>query len=66
MTGLELIFAMLGEEGTRIEAIKRDAQGFNENREAAIEGGKQLAMHWLLLKNVQVTRLSPATISNSR
>lgn len=40
MTGLELIFTMLGEEGTRIEAIKRDAQGFNENREAAIEGGE--------------------------
>ena len=39
MTGLELIFTMLGEEGTRIEAIKRDAQGLNENKEAAIEGG---------------------------
>ncbi len=30
---------MLGEEGTRIEAIKEDAQGFNENRDAAIRGG---------------------------
>lgn len=39
MTGLELIFTMLGEEGTRIEAIKDDAQGFNENRDAAIRGG---------------------------
>jgi hypothetical protein len=39
MTGLELIFTMLGEEGTRIEATKRDAQGFEENKEAAIDGG---------------------------
>jgi len=30
---------MLGEEGTRQEAIKQDAQGFEENREAAVEGG---------------------------
>jgi DNA-damage-inducible protein D len=30
---------MLGEEGTRIEAIKDDAQGFDKNREAAIRGG---------------------------
>jgi len=39
MTGLELIFTMLGEEGTRIEATKRDAQGFEENKGAAIDGG---------------------------
>lgn len=39
MTNLELIFTMLGEEGTRQEAIKKDAQGFDKNREAAIEGG---------------------------
>lgn len=39
MTNLELIFTMLGEEQTRQEAIKRDAQGFPENKEAAIEGG---------------------------
>ena len=30
---------MLGEAQTRQEAIKRDAQGFDENRGAAIEGG---------------------------
>lgn len=39
MTGLELIFTMLGEEGTRIEAIKADALGFSENKDAAIKGG---------------------------
>jgi DNA-damage-inducible protein D len=39
MSNLELIFTMLGEEGTRQEAIKQDAQGFEENREAAVEGG---------------------------
>ena len=40
MTGLELIFTMLGEESTRIEAIKADAQGFGENKDAAQKGGK--------------------------
>jgi hypothetical protein len=39
MTNLELIFTMLGEEGTRQNAIKKDAQGFEENRGSAIEGG---------------------------
>jgi DNA-damage-inducible protein D len=39
MTGLELIFTMLGEEGTRIEAEKAEAQGFDENKKAAIRGG---------------------------
>ncbi len=39
MTGLELIFTMLGEEGTRIEAIKSDAQGFDPNKDAAVKGG---------------------------
>ena len=39
MTNLELIFTMLGEESTKRKAIKKDAQGFHENREAAIEGG---------------------------
>lgn len=39
MTGLELIFTMLGEESTRREANKKDAQGFEKNKEAAIEGG---------------------------
>jgi DNA-damage-inducible protein D len=40
MTRLELIFASLGEELTIREAIEEDAQGFNENRDAAIKGGK--------------------------
>ncbi len=39
MTDLELIFTMLGETATRNEATSRDAQGFQENRLAAIEGG---------------------------
>jgi DNA-damage-inducible protein D len=39
MDGLELIFSMLGEaSATRITQAK-DAQGFIENREAAIQGG---------------------------
>lgn len=40
MTDLELIFTMLGETQTRIEAVKRDAKGFDENKDAAAEGGK--------------------------
>lgn len=39
MTGLEIIFTMLGEEGTRQAAIKKDAQGFDENKDAAKDGG---------------------------
>jgi hypothetical protein len=39
MTDLELIFTMLGETATRNEATNRDAQGLQENRLAAIEGG---------------------------
>ncbi len=39
MTNLELIFTMLGEETTRKNAVKIDAQGFDENRKAAIDGG---------------------------
>ncbi len=40
MTPLELIFTALGEEVTRQLAIKEDAQGFNENLDAANEGGR--------------------------
>ena len=40
MTPLELIFTALGEEMTRQTAIKDDAQGFNENHDAAVKGGK--------------------------
>ena len=40
MNNLELIFTMLGEEVTRQNAQENDAQGFDENRKSAIEGGK--------------------------
>lgn len=39
MTNLELIFTMLGEEQTKQEAVKDDAQGFVENKNAAVKGG---------------------------
>jgi len=39
MTNLELIFTMLGEESTKQKAVKKDAQGFEENKDAAVEGG---------------------------
>lgn len=39
MTDLELIFTMLGEASTTEIARNKDAQGYDENREAAIEGG---------------------------
>ncbi|MEK6902216.1 MAG: BRO family protein, partial [archaeon] len=38
MTGLELIFTMLGEASTTKIAQKTNAQGFNENKKAANEG----------------------------
>lgn len=40
MNDLELIFTMLGEASTTEIARNRDAQGFHQNRHAAIEGGK--------------------------
>ena len=40
MTPLELILTALGEEVTRILVVKDDAQGFPENHEAALKGGK--------------------------
>ena len=40
MTPLELIFTSLSEEATRIITVERDAQGFNENHEAATDGGR--------------------------
>jgi hypothetical protein len=39
MTDLELIFTMLGEASTTEIARKRDAQGFDENKDVATEGG---------------------------
>lgn len=40
MTDLELIFSMLGEAATKEIAVNRDAQGFDENKNAAKTGGK--------------------------
>jgi DNA-damage-inducible protein D len=40
MTPLELIFTALGEELTRQTAVNDNAQGFNENHDAAVKGGK--------------------------
>jgi DNA-damage-inducible protein D len=39
MTDLELIFSMLGEAATTEITRKRDAHGFDENRDAARDGG---------------------------
>ena len=39
MTNIELLFSALGEEISRQKAIESDAQGFNENHEAATQGG---------------------------
>jgi DNA-damage-inducible protein D len=40
MTTLELIFSALGEEVTRQIAVDDNAQGFHQNHEAAIRGGR--------------------------
>jgi DNA-damage-inducible protein D len=40
MTPIELILTALGEETTRMIAINDDAQGFHENHDAAVKGGK--------------------------
>jgi DNA-damage-inducible protein D len=40
MTPMELILTALGEEVTRTVATEDNAQGFNENHEAAVKGGK--------------------------
>lgn len=40
MTDLELIFSMLGEKLATESTRKKDAYGFNKNKESAIEGGK--------------------------
>ncbi|MCK5177463.1 MAG: phage antirepressor protein, partial [Candidatus Aenigmarchaeota archaeon] len=37
---LELIFSMLGEKLTTEATRKKDVQGFIQNKDAAIEGGK--------------------------
>jgi DNA-damage-inducible protein D len=53
MTNLELIFTSLGEELTREETINEDAQGFEENKNAAIKGG---SMAGKLLKTLEKER----------
>ncbi len=40
MNELELIFSMLGEAATTEIAVNKDAQGFDENKQAAQKGGK--------------------------
>jgi DNA-damage-inducible protein D len=40
MTPLELIFTALSEETTRQIAVRDDAQGFNDNHDAAQKGGE--------------------------
>ena len=39
MTPIELILTALSEEVTRTITVTNDAQGFNENHEAAVKGG---------------------------
>jgi DNA-damage-inducible protein D len=39
MNDLELIFSMLGEAATTEITRNRDAQGFDENKQAAVQGG---------------------------
>ena len=40
MTPIELILTSLSEEVTRMITVKDDAQGFNENLDAAVKGGQ--------------------------
>ena len=40
MTPLELIFTALSEEATRLYSVKNEAQGFEENHDAAQKGGR--------------------------
>ena len=53
MTPLELIFSALGEELTRKETIKNDAQGFDENKTAAHKGGNMAGKARLLIEAEQ-------------
>jgi DNA-damage-inducible protein D len=40
MTPMELILTALGEEATRMIAVEKDAQGFEDNHDAALKGGQ--------------------------
>lgn len=53
MTNLELIFTSLGEELTREQSITEDAQGFDDNKQAAIKGG---SMAGEALKTIEKVR----------
>ncbi len=53
MTPLELIFSALGEELTRKETMKEDAQGFDENKTAAHKGGNLAGKARLLIEEEQ-------------
>lgn len=53
MTPLELIFTALGEELTRKETIKEDAQGFDENKTAAHKGGNMAGKARQLIETEQ-------------
>ena len=50
MTPIELILTSLSEEVTRMITVKDDAQGFNENLDAAVKGGQ---VGRTALKNVE-------------
>ena len=45
MTPIELIFSALGEEATRLLTIKDDAQGYTENHDIAVRGGRIAGEH---------------------
>jgi DNA-damage-inducible protein D len=57
MTPLELIFTALGEELTRSEAIKDDAQGFHENQDAAVKGGSMAGKARKMIENERSERI---------
>ncbi len=57
MTMLELLFTQIGEEQTRIEAVKRDAQGLRKIRTQPLKGEQLPEMPLTLLRNAQVIRM---------
>ncbi|MDP1982072.1 MAG: Bro-N domain-containing protein [Sulfuritalea sp.] len=58
MNDLELIFTMLGEASTTEIARNRDAQGYEPNREAAVEGGAVAGNARLDLENKSGRRVA--------
>ena len=61
MTPLELIFTALSEEITRQKSIEADAQGYNENHEAAIKGG---AITGKLVKQAEIDGVKVVSSDN--